>query len=43
MIDVESLIMKIERYECLGKVNCKNYMNRDIKERAWIEVSKVIF
>jgi hypothetical protein len=31
MIDIESLIMEIERYECLWKVNCKNYMDRDMK------------
>lgn len=43
MIDIENLIIEVERYECLWRVNCKNYMDRKMKQRAWIEVSKVIF
>lgn len=38
MIDVECLIVEIEKHECLWKTTSKAFMDRDAKRKSWIEV-----
>jgi len=43
MIDVELFIVEIEKYECLWNVTSKLFMNRDVKKKAWEDISMVMF
>jgi len=43
MIDVECLIVEIEKHKCLWKATSKAFMDRDAKRQSWIEVGINIF
>lgn len=43
MIDIELLIHEIEKEECLWKTSNKDYMDKHIKQKSWINVASVIF
>ncbi|CAI6355336.1 unnamed protein product [Macrosiphum euphorbiae] len=43
MIDVECLIMEIEKHECIWKTTCKRFLERDTKRKSWIDIAMNMF
>jgi len=42
MIDVELLIIEVEKYECLWNVKSKLFMERDTKRKAWDNICRAV-
>jgi len=42
MIDVERLIIEVEKHECLWNVKSKLFMERDTKRESWDNICKAL-
>jgi len=42
IIDVELLIIEVEKYECLWNVKSKQFTDRHVKRKPWNDICKVL-
>lgn len=42
-IDIELLILTVEKFESLWKIDCPEYSNRNAKAQAWNNICEVMY